>query len=52
MDYPAFGPRTVMTFHDAGPWRYPQAQKLHWRLYFRTLLSHGVRAGAHVVTVS
>ena len=60
MHYPAFpppyiglfGPRTVMTFHDAGPWSYPQAQTLHGRLYFRTLLAQGVRTCAHVTTVS
>jgi glycosyltransferase involved in cell wall biosynthesis len=60
MYYPAFPPpyirlfgsRTVMSFHDAGPWRYPQAHTLHGRLYFRTLLSRGVRTCTHVVTVS
>ena len=42
MHYPTFpppylqlsSPRTVITFYDAGPWRYPQAQTLHGRLYF------------------
>ncbi len=60
MHYPAFpppyvrllSPPTVMTFYDAGPWRYPQAQTLHGRLYFRTLLSRGVRTCAHIVTLS
>jgi|SRR5579863_2983095 len=60
MHYPAFPPpymrlsglRTVMTFYDAGPWRYPHAQTLHGRLYFRTLLSRGVRTCARVVTDS
>jgi glycosyltransferase involved in cell wall biosynthesis len=60
MHYPTFpppyfrfsNPRTVMTFYDAGPWRYPHAQTLHGRLYFRTLLSHGVRTCARVVTDS
>ena len=60
MHYPAFpppyirlsGPRAVMTFHDAGPWRYPDAQTLHGRLYFRTLLSRGLRTSTRVVTVS
>lgn len=60
MHYPAFpppfiqpfGPATVMTFHDAGPWRYGQAHTLHGRLYFRTLLSQGVRTCAQIVTVS
>jgi len=60
MHYPAFPPpylrlsglRTVMTFYDAGPWRYPHAQTLHGRLYFRTLLTHGIRTCAHAVTLS
>jgi glycosyltransferase involved in cell wall biosynthesis len=60
MHYPAFpppyirllGPRTVMTFHDAGPWRYPYTQTFHGRIYFSTLLSGGVRSCEHVVTVS
>ena len=60
MHYPAFpppyiqvsSPPMVMTFHDAGPWRYPHAQTLHGRLYFRTLLSRGVRTCAQVATVS
>ncbi len=47
-----FAPRTVMTLHDAGPWRYPQALTLHGRLYFRTLLAHGTRAYDRVITVS
>jgi glycosyltransferase involved in cell wall biosynthesis len=60
MHYPAFPPpfirlsplRTVMTFYDAGPWRYPHAQTLHGRLYFRTLLSRGMHTCAHAVTLS
>jgi glycosyltransferase involved in cell wall biosynthesis len=60
MHYPTFpppyfrfsSPRTVMTFYDAGPWRYPQAQTLHGRLYFRTLLSRGIRGCEHAVTLS
>ena len=47
-----FSPSTVMTLHDAGPWRYPQALTLHGRLYFRTLLAHGTRAYERVITVS
>ncbi|QBD81746.1 glycosyltransferase family 1 protein [Ktedonosporobacter rubrisoli] len=58
--YPAFpppyfqssGPRIVMTLHDAGPWRYPQALTLRGRLYFRTLLSHGMSACSRIITVS
>ena len=45
-------PRTVMTFHDAGPWRYAQALTLHGRIYFRTLLSRGVHSCSRVITVS
>lgn len=60
MHYPTFPPpyvqfshtRTVMTFYDAGPWRYPKAQTLHGRLYFRTLLSHGIRTCSQAVTLS
>ncbi|GAC1347193.1 MAG: hypothetical protein NVSMB27_12080 [Ktedonobacteraceae bacterium] len=60
MHYPAFpppfiqpfGPRTVMTFYDAGPWRYAQAQTLHGRLYFRTLLARGTQTSTQVVTLS
>jgi glycosyltransferase involved in cell wall biosynthesis len=60
MHYPAFPPpytrlfgsRTVMTFHDAGVWRYPHAQTLHGRLYFRILLSRGIRTCSHIATVS
>src|SRR5579863_8701925 len=60
MHYPAFPPPftrlscpgVVMTFHDAGPWRYPHAQTLHGRLYFRTLLSHGTRHCERAVTLS
>jgi glycosyltransferase involved in cell wall biosynthesis len=60
MHYPTFpppylqlsSPRTVMTFYDTGPWRYPQAQTLHGRLYFRTLLSHGIRSCERAVTLS
>lgn len=60
MHHPAFpppyiqrsSPPMIMTFHDAGPWRYPHAQTLHGRLYFRTLLSRGLHTSARVVTVS
>ncbi len=60
MHYPSFpppyfhlsGPRTIMTLHDAGPWRYPQALTLHGRLYFRTLLARGAHTCARVITVS
>jgi glycosyltransferase involved in cell wall biosynthesis len=45
-------PRTVMTFYDTGPWRYPQAQTLHGRLYFRTLLARGMRTCSRAVTLS
>ena len=47
-----FGPRTVMTLHDAGPWRYAHALTLHGRLYFRTLLARGIRHCTRVITVS
>jgi glycosyltransferase involved in cell wall biosynthesis len=47
-----FGPPTVMTFHDAGPWRYAHTLTLHGRLYFRTLLARGTRSCARVITVS
>jgi glycosyltransferase involved in cell wall biosynthesis len=47
-----FGPQTVMTLHDAGPWRYSHALTLHGRLYFRTLLAHGTRTCTRVITVS
>src|SRR5258706_9713077 len=47
-----FGPRTVMTLHDAGPWRYAQALTLHGRLYFRTLLARGTRSCSRVIAVS
>jgi glycosyltransferase involved in cell wall biosynthesis len=47
-----FGPRTVMTLHDAGPWRYAYALTLHGRLYFRTLLARGIRTCTRVITVS
>jgi len=58
--YPSFpppyrqpcGPRTILTFHDAGPWRYPRALTLHGRVYFRNLLARGVRSSASVITVS
>ena len=60
MHYPAFpppysqpfGPRTVMTLHDAGPWRYADALTLHGRLYFRTLLARGLQYCSRVITVS
>src|SRR5947199_2607388 len=47
-----FGPRTIMTLHDAGPWRYANALTLHGRLYFRTLLARGARSCIQVITVS
>jgi alpha-1,3-rhamnosyl/mannosyltransferase len=47
-----FGPRIVMTLHDAGPWRYAQALTVHGRLYFRTLLARGTHRSARVITVS
>lgn len=47
-----FGPRIVMTLHDAGPWRYAQALTAHGRLYFRTLLARGTRRSVRVITVS
>jgi glycosyltransferase involved in cell wall biosynthesis len=47
-----FGPRTVMTLHDAGPWRYANALTLHGRLYFSTLLARGTRTCTRVITVS
>jgi glycosyltransferase involved in cell wall biosynthesis len=47
-----FSPKSVMTFHDAGPWRYSQALTLHGRLYFRTLLAHGMHSSAKIITVS
>lgn len=47
-----FAPHTVMTLHDAGPWRYAQALTLHGRLYFRTLLARGMRTCTRVITVS
>lgn len=47
-----FGPPTVMTLHDAGPWRYAHALTLHGRLYFRTLLARGLRTCTRVITVS
>lgn len=47
-----FGPRTVMTLHDAGPWRYAHALTLHGRLYFRTLLARGTRTSARIISVS
>jgi len=47
-----FGPSTVMTLHDAGPWRYGHTLTLHGRLYFRTLLARGICTCARVITVS
>jgi alpha-1,3-rhamnosyl/mannosyltransferase len=47
-----FGPRTIMTFHDAGPWRYASALTWHGRVYFRILLTHGVRRCTRIITVS
>lgn len=60
MHYPTFpppylqvpGPRTVMTFYDAGPWRYAQTQTWYGRHYFRTLLARGSRSSAQIVTLS
>ena len=60
MHYPAFpppylhlfSPRTVMTFYDAGPWRYPRSHTLHGRIYFRTLLAHGLHRCERAVTLS
>jgi glycosyltransferase involved in cell wall biosynthesis len=60
MHYPSFpppylqftGPPTIMTMHDAGPWRYAKALTLHGRLYFRTLLARGVRSCTCIITVS
>jgi glycosyltransferase involved in cell wall biosynthesis len=60
MHYPSFPPPyfqplgspTVMTLHDAGPWRYANALTLHGRLYFRTLLARGTRTCTRVITVS
>lgn len=60
MHYPSFpppylqprGPRTIMTLHDAGPWRYAQALTLHGRVYFRTLLTRGMASCVRVITVS
>ncbi len=60
MHYPAFpppyiqlfGPQTLMTLHDAGPWRYAQALTLHGRLYFRTLLARGLHTCTRVITIS
>src|SRR6266480_1883351 len=47
-----FRPRTVMTLHDAGPWRYAHALTLHGRLYFRTLLTRGTRTCTRIIAVS
>lgn len=47
-----FGPRAVMTLHDAGPWRYAEALTLHGRIYFRTLLARGTRSCVRIITVS
>src|SRR5258707_870188 len=47
-----FRPRTIMTLHDAGPWRYAEALTLHGRLYFRTLLARGTRTCTRAITVS
>lgn len=47
-----FAPRTVMTFYDTSSWRYPQAQTLHGRLYFRTLLTRGMQTSTQIVTIS
>jgi len=47
-----FGPCTIMTLHDAGPWRYAGALTLHGRLYFRTLLARGIHSCTRVITIS
>jgi len=47
-----FGPRTVMTLHDAGPWRYAHALTWHGRWYFRTLLAQGTCTCTQVITIS
>ena len=47
-----FGPRTSMTLHDAGPWRFAHTLTLHGRLYFRTLLKRGMQKCESVITVS
>ncbi|HEU5229301.1 MAG TPA: glycosyltransferase family 1 protein [Ktedonobacteraceae bacterium] len=60
MHYPAFpppyahpfAPPLVMTLHDCGPWRYPQALTWHGRWYFRTLLAHGLHTCTRIITVS
>lgn len=60
MHYPSFPPpyiqpsrlASIMTLHDAGPWRYPDALTLHGRLYFRTLLARGLRNCTRIITVS
>ncbi len=60
MHYPAFpppafqpfGPATVMTLHDAGPWRFGKALTWHGRIYFRSLLTRGLHSCANVITVS
>jgi glycosyltransferase involved in cell wall biosynthesis len=58
--YPAFPPPyfhcadtpTIMTLHDAAPWRYAHTLTLHGRVYFRTLLTRGIHHCARVITVS
>lgn len=60
MHYPAFpppylqcsGPYSIMTFHDAGPWRYAKALTWHGGLYFRTLLARGFNTCSRIITVS
>jgi glycosyltransferase involved in cell wall biosynthesis len=47
-----FAPRTVMTLHDAGPWRYPHALTWHGGLYFRLLLTRGAHTCSRIITVS
>jgi glycosyltransferase involved in cell wall biosynthesis len=47
-----FSPSSVMTLHDAGPWRYPDALTLHGRLYFRALLAQGAHHCTRIITVS
>ncbi len=60
MHYPSFPPpylniadtATIMTLHDAGPWRYAHTLTLHGRTYFRILLTRGIQYCTHVITVS
>ncbi|TMC17556.1 MAG: glycosyltransferase family 4 protein, partial [Chloroflexi bacterium] len=60
MHYPTFPPPylqgsgaySIMTFHDAGPWRYANALTWHGRLYFRMLLARGFNTCSRVIAVS